>query len=458
MASDGTASGTHMLSGDIRDMRSRTPMNGNLYFVNQNSLWVTDGLTTIGTHKVVDIHIDNDVYYYKNKLIFGGYKPGDNGALWLSDGTAAGTIKLKEINSSSNFEIKGLTEVNGKVCFGVRDGLNNSIWVTNGTELGTYKLADVELMYPYYYGTNDNPDLEYYDPVKLYNGKLYFAGNDGIHGTELWETDGTVTGTKMTADINPGAAQSDPYDFAVYKGKLFFYAYNPAGSSSTNVFDIWTLSGESNPPVKITNTPQSFSGSLTLFNDKLYTTAGSLIYETDGTTNGSRIINDSFAAGSFMKYKGCLYFFGSDLTDILAGYNMFRLAGDNSIHKVAISNRNESGREYSMQTMGSSLYFNAAATAWNDDVELYRFDDFPTGVPALVSATNSGLCYPNPASNTFSVKVGSTTNVSVYSLTGQLLLTTHDTQDISIAHLPADIYMVKIDSDGKTSTEKLVKQ
>ena len=34
-------------------------------------------------------------------------------------------------------------------------------------------------------------------------GVAYFAANDGIHGEELWRSDGTVSGTYMVKDVNP---------------------------------------------------------------------------------------------------------------------------------------------------------------------------------------------------------------------------------------------------------------
>ncbi|NIP52547.1 MAG: hypothetical protein GWN61_15505, partial [candidate division Zixibacteria bacterium] len=36
------------------------------------------------------------------------------------------------------------------------------------------------------------------------NGTLFFAASDGIHGYELWKSDGTAAGTVMVKDINPG--------------------------------------------------------------------------------------------------------------------------------------------------------------------------------------------------------------------------------------------------------------
>ena len=57
----------------------------------------------------------------------------------------------------------------------------------------------------------------------LYNGKLYFSADDGTNGPELWETDGTEAGTKMTANIIPVIGiGSHPKNLIVYNGKLLF--------------------------------------------------------------------------------------------------------------------------------------------------------------------------------------------------------------------------------------------
>ena len=50
-------------------------------------------------------------------------------------------------------------------------------------------------------------------------GNLYFTADDGVHGRELWRTDGTSVGTAMLGDLTPG-----PYT-----------TYLPLASTSTHI-------------------------------------------------------------------------------------------------------------------------------------------------------------------------------------------------------------------------------
>src|SRR4051812_38085157 len=34
-------------------------------------------------------------------------------------------------------------------------------------------------------------------------GRVYYQANDGIHGDELWTSDGTAAGTRIVADVSP---------------------------------------------------------------------------------------------------------------------------------------------------------------------------------------------------------------------------------------------------------------
>jgi ELWxxDGT repeat protein len=66
------------------------------------------------------------------------------------------------------------------------------------------------------------------------NNILYFIANDGIHGNEVWRTDGTAAGTYMLFDID----RTDPVNvynredgissFAIVGNELFYSAYDPS--------------------------------------------------------------------------------------------------------------------------------------------------------------------------------------------------------------------------------------
>ena len=56
------------------------------------------------------------------------------------------------------------------------------------------------------------------------NGVIVFEANEGIHGQELWRSDGTEAGTWLVKDIRPGPEPSLPNDFRQVDGELAFIA------------------------------------------------------------------------------------------------------------------------------------------------------------------------------------------------------------------------------------------
>ena len=56
------------------------------------------------------------------------------------------------------------------------------------------------------------------------DGVLYFTATTEAEGFELWRSDGTLAGTYLLKDIEPGRASSEPGGYVVVGSLLFFVA------------------------------------------------------------------------------------------------------------------------------------------------------------------------------------------------------------------------------------------
>ncbi len=152
--------------------------------------------------------------------------------------------------------------------------------------------------------------------MTLYNGKLYFSANDGIHGQELWISDGTNNGTYMLKDINPSGSSS-PKELKVCNGKLYFQAAVDGGPTPS----LWVSDGTEAGTIDISNncySPQEF----TEMNEKVYFSAtnnqyGTELWVTDGTKEGTKIVKNILSHGGdessseptgFTAFNNKLYF------------------------------------------------------------------------------------------------------------------------------------------------------
>lgn len=66
----------------------------------------------------------------------------------------------------------------------------------------------------------------------------FFSADDGVNGRELWVTDGTAAGTRMVADLNPGASGSYPWVLGRGGNLLYVQAWTAAQGNELLVLDL----------------------------------------------------------------------------------------------------------------------------------------------------------------------------------------------------------------------------
>jgi ELWxxDGT repeat protein len=252
-----------------------TNVNGRVFFAADGELWKSNGMSA-GTVPVSSIQ-QPDYMLNANGTLF--FRTFDN-ELWKSNGTSAGTVRLTDFQPQSpNYNYSySLTNVNGTVFFTESNGFGErDLWSSNGTAAGTVLVKDIAPgQRTRYYETPFYHPSQYCANV---NGTLFLEASDGIHGAELWKSNGTPAGTFQVKDINPGAAGSSPYWLTNVDGTLFFSAYD-----STHGDELWESNGTAAGTFLVKDI---FPGSFGSDPKYLANVNGILFFRADDGTHGS---------------------------------------------------------------------------------------------------------------------------------------------------------------------------
>lgn len=347
-SSDGTAEGTQLVK-DIRPGSSSSPSNffafGDILLFRANDgttsteLWKTDG-TEEGTELVKDIYPggsgSSPIHFveFQDKVYFSA-RDGSEDGLWVTDGTNEGTTLVKAIDFGSSSQFRNITASSDAIYIAShKDGIQ--LFVSDGTTEGTEGISQEVTIFEssepknftplaggvvftawlseeeevgslfYSDGTStinllpegthvDNYPSDEGDMIK-FGDKFLFQADTETEGDELWVTDGTVEGTNLLKDINPGSANSRAQEFAVFGGKVIFQADDGSAGS-----ELWITDGTEEGTVMVkdirpgsnTSNPRDF----TVINNKCYFVAfdGSTareLFVTDGTEEGTQQVID----------------------------------------------------------------------------------------------------------------------------------------------------------------------
>jgi uncharacterized repeat protein (TIGR01451 family) len=204
-----------------------------------------------------------------NGTLFFNARDGSSGhELWKSDGTAAGTVLVKDINpGSGGSDPRNLTAVNGMLFFRADDDSSGyELWKSDGTAAGTVMVKDINPRY-----------------LTVMNGTLFFTADDGGSGRELWKSDGTEAGTVRVKDINPGSDPSDPVGLIAVNDVLFFSA-----DDGSNGRELWKSYGTEAGTVLVKDICPG-GGSAFEYNSYLTVMNGTLFFSANDGTVGAEL-------------------------------------------------------------------------------------------------------------------------------------------------------------------------
>jgi ELWxxDGT repeat protein len=277
---DGTAEGTVM----VKETCPKTLPNGNNDGIFDLTPLGSRVIFRVVTHKPVSVQI------------------------WSTDGTAERTVRLTQFLRMSGGDRREFIRLGDRVVFqGSTRMLTSSfrtndpnydppsLWATDGTPAGTKKLKAGA-------GYNQRAAL---------GNEIYFSGTVGdltaaaATGHELCRTDGTEAGTTLFKDLRPGRESSEPRSLTAAGKLLFFVADDGRGPAlwRTDGADAGTLrlaqfpaGTQGSDPAGLTacNTPGGGRVFFTAAGDRHdpYQPTGPQVWASDGTAAGTRRLTE----------------------------------------------------------------------------------------------------------------------------------------------------------------------
>lgn len=309
-------------------------------------------------------------------------------------GGMAQSVRVAEFSSDTHGGPSVCIEFDGRLWFTMHSPTTGrELWVSDGTPSGTYPFMDI------------NPGLgsafTNYFELKSYvlDGVLYFHADNGTHGAEPWRTDGTVAGTYMLRDCEPGSGSSAFSDPVGLNGQLYFL-----GSSGNT---LWRSDGTEQGTTALYSF-QIARGLSAIGNFIVFSAAqnneGEELWRhntTNGTTSLVLDLNGAFGASlpiNFHRTPNRLYFMASTQS----GWELWRTNGTAAttalVKDINPGDANGTLQSYSTTTItsiGDTVYFRA--TDGVTGFQLWRSDGTDAGtwrVSSLADAVLPEIGFP----------------------------------------------------------------
>ncbi len=262
-----------------------------------NGLWITDG-SLQGTRMLAPLGRGSmrratDPLVHDGRLWF-EWDDGSGPTLWRTDGTTSGTGPVSGWPSGQRFLPKAA--IHGAMYGWGGNGTEGwEPWISDGTAAGTVRLADVA---PGFAGS----DPTHFTPL---GRGVFFVASSPQTGAEPWFTDGTPAGTRLITELVPLAAHGRISEATSLADRVLFVA-----NTSATGWRLWTsdgtATGTSPLPALPTTNPNAQPTGLARIGDRVVfaTDPGgpaSKLWATDGTGPGTVGLFDGSQLGAVIR-------------------------------------------------------------------------------------------------------------------------------------------------------------
>lgn len=390
--------------------------DGELFFIKidetgSKELWKSDG-TAAGTIRIKTLFDTGStavpMVIAKHHLFFAdNYQYG--GTLWQSDGTVEGTTVLV---ASRTY---GLANVNGTLFFGVPSTSSNSVdlWKSDGTEEGTTLVKEIGCGGTEFCGGTIS------DVVDV-NGTAFFrvqivsfiGGHTHPYFFELWKSDGTTQGTISlkkfgTTCFCGGYRPPDTLVELTPANNILFFLARESGDVNT----LWRSDGTSEGTIALT----SPNTTTTEVPTELTNVSGTLLFSMNDNVNGLELWkSDGSSVGTNLVKDILPGSFSAMPTELTAVDNRLFFSANDGSHgrELWLSDGTESGTELVKDILPGADNASPQQLSNVNGTLVFSANDGQTGVKAwrsngtdeetqIIPEIAPGIVYTHPQQFTF---------------------------------------------------------